>query len=88
MRLFENLAQKYESTFEFEEKEKICQHESSSDLKPCDFYLWKHLKATASNPMPTTIDQLKANTERDGHQENQEKNYNFKKSIYLWTSFT
>jgi hypothetical protein len=37
----------------------------SPDLNPCDYYLWGHLKTTAYNPMPTTIDELKANITRD-----------------------
>ena len=37
----------------------------SPDLNPCDFYLWGYLKATAYNPFPKTIDELKANIERD-----------------------
>jgi hypothetical protein len=37
----------------------------SPDLNPCDYYLWGHLKATAYNPLPKTIDELKANIERD-----------------------
>lgn len=37
----------------------------SPDLNPCDFYLWGYLKATVYNPLPKTIDELKANIERD-----------------------
>ena len=35
----------------------------SPDLNPCDFYLWSHLKSMAYNPLPKTLDDLKANIE-------------------------
>jgi hypothetical protein len=37
----------------------------SPDLNPCDFYLWGHLKQVAYNPLPKTLDDLKANLERE-----------------------
>ena len=37
----------------------------SPDLNSCDFYLCGYLKATVYNPLPKTIDELKANIERD-----------------------
>jgi hypothetical protein len=38
---------------------------SSPDLNPCDFYLWGNLKAKVFNPLPKTLDELKANIERE-----------------------
>jgi hypothetical protein len=37
----------------------------SPDLNPCDFYLWGHLKEVMYNPFPRTLDDLKANLERE-----------------------
>jgi len=37
----------------------------SPDLNPCDFYLWSHLKSMVYNPLPKTLDDLKANIERE-----------------------
>ena len=38
----------------------------SPDLNPaCDYYLWGHLKSVVYNPIPSTIDELKANIERE-----------------------
>ena len=37
----------------------------SPDLNPCDFYLWGHLKSMVYNPLPKTLDDLKANIERE-----------------------
>jgi hypothetical protein len=37
----------------------------SPDLNPCDFYLWGHLKALVYNPLPKTLDDLKANISRE-----------------------
>jgi hypothetical protein len=37
----------------------------SPDLNPCDFFLWGYLKSAVYNPMPKTIDQLKANIQRE-----------------------
>jgi len=37
----------------------------SPDLNPCDYYLWGHLKKTAYNPLPKTLEELKANIVRD-----------------------
>ena len=37
----------------------------SPDLNPCDFYLWGHLKALVYNPIPKTLDDLKANIARE-----------------------
>ena len=37
----------------------------SPDLNPCDNYLWGNLKQTIYNPLPKTIDDLKANIVRD-----------------------
>ena len=37
----------------------------SPDINPCDFYLWGHLKEVAYNPLPKTLDDLKANLERE-----------------------
>jgi hypothetical protein len=33
----------------------------SPDLNPCDFYLWGYLKSKVYNPLPKTLDDLKAN---------------------------
>ena len=38
---------------------------SSPDLNPCDSFLWGHLKQFVFNPSPKTIDDFKANPERD-----------------------
>jgi DNA-directed RNA polymerase subunit F len=37
----------------------------SPDLNPCDFFLWGYLKSVVYNPLPKTIDELKANLERE-----------------------
>lgn len=37
----------------------------SPDLNPCDFFLWGHLKEVVYNPLPKTLDELKANLERE-----------------------
>ncbi len=37
----------------------------SPDLNPCDFYLWGYLKSVVYNPLPKTLDELKANIERE-----------------------
>jgi hypothetical protein len=37
----------------------------SPDLNPCDFYLWGHLKALVYNPLPKTLDDLKATMHRE-----------------------
>ena len=37
----------------------------SPDLNPCDFYLWGYLKSVAYNPLPKTLDDLKANIVRE-----------------------
>jgi transposase len=37
----------------------------SPDLNPCDFYLWGHLKSVVYNPLPKTLDDLKANIKRE-----------------------
>lgn len=37
----------------------------SPDLNPCDFFLWGHLKSRVYDPLPTTLDQLKANITRE-----------------------
>ena len=37
----------------------------SPDLNPCDYYLWGFLKARVYNPLPKTLDDLKANIERE-----------------------
>jgi hypothetical protein len=37
----------------------------SPDLNPCDFFLWGHLKARVYNPLPQTLEDLKANIERE-----------------------
>ena len=34
-------------------------------LNPCDFYLWGFLKLVVYNPLPKTLDDLKANLERE-----------------------
>ena len=44
----------------------------SPDLNPCDFYLWGHLKALVYTPLPKTLDDLKANIEREIKKINQE----------------
>ena len=37
----------------------------SPDLNPCDYYLWGYLKSKVYNPIPKTLDDLKANIERE-----------------------
>jgi hypothetical protein len=37
----------------------------SPDINPCDFFLWGHLKSRVYNPLPSTIDDLKSNIERE-----------------------
>lgn len=37
----------------------------SPDLNPCDFFLWGYLKERVYNPIPKTLDDLKANLERE-----------------------
>lgn len=37
----------------------------SPDLNPCDYFLWGYLKEVAYNPLPKTIDDLKANIARE-----------------------
>ena len=37
----------------------------SPDLNPCDFYLWGYLKSVVYNPLPKTLDDLKANIVRE-----------------------
>lgn len=37
----------------------------SPDLNPCDYYLWGYLKSVAYNPLPKTLNDLKANIERE-----------------------
>ena len=37
----------------------------SPDLNPCDFFLWGYLKSKVYNPLPATLDQLKANITRE-----------------------
>ncbi len=37
----------------------------SPDLNPCNFYLWGHLKSVVYNPLPKTLDDLKANIRRE-----------------------
>ena len=37
----------------------------SPDLNPCDFYLWGYLKSVVYNPLSRTLDDLKANIERE-----------------------
>jgi hypothetical protein len=37
----------------------------SPDLNPCDFFLWGHLKALVYDPIPSTLDELKVNIERE-----------------------
>jgi AraC-like DNA-binding protein len=37
----------------------------SPDLNPCDYYLWGYLKARVYNPLPKTLDELKANITRE-----------------------
>ena len=37
----------------------------SPDLNPCDFYLWGYLKARVYNPLPKTLEDLKANITRE-----------------------
>ena len=45
----------------------------SPDLNPCDFYLWGHLKSLVFNHMPDTVDDLKANIEREIHKISKKK---------------
>lgn len=37
----------------------------SPDLNPCDYFLWGYLKSRVYSPLPKTLDQLKANIERE-----------------------
>ena len=37
----------------------------SPDLNPCDFFLWGYLKARVYNPIPKTLEDLKANITRE-----------------------
>ena len=37
----------------------------SPDLNPCDYFLWGYVKSHVYHPLPKTIDQLKANIERE-----------------------
>ena len=37
----------------------------SPDLNPCDFYLWGHPKSMVYNPLAKTLEDLKANIERE-----------------------
>ncbi len=37
----------------------------SPTLSSCDFYQWGNLKSVAYNPLPKTLDDLKANLERE-----------------------
>ena len=37
----------------------------SPDLTPCDFFLWCHLKSVVNKPLPKTLDNVKANIERE-----------------------
>lgn len=37
----------------------------SPDLNPCDYFLWGYLKSVVYNPLPKTLDDLKANIERE-----------------------
>ena len=37
----------------------------SPDLNPCNFYLWVYLKSAVYHPLPKTLDDLKANLERE-----------------------
>ncbi len=37
----------------------------SPDLTPCDFFLWGYLKSVVYNPLPKTLDDLKANIKRE-----------------------
>ena len=37
----------------------------SPDLNPCDFFLWGHLKSKVYYPLPSNIDELKSNIERE-----------------------
>ncbi len=37
----------------------------SLDLNPCDFFLWDNLKWKAYNPLPKSLDELKANIDRE-----------------------
>jgi hypothetical protein len=37
----------------------------SPDLNPCDSFQWGHLKSKVYNPLPKTLDDLKANIERE-----------------------
>jgi hypothetical protein len=37
----------------------------SPDLNPCDFFLWGYLKSVVYNPLPKTLDDLKANIYRE-----------------------
>jgi hypothetical protein len=34
-------------------------------LNPCDFFLWGHLKSKVYNPIPETLDDLKAKIESE-----------------------
>ena len=53
--------------FQFDDKfkDKDMWPPRSPDLNLCDFYLWGHLKSMVYNPLPKTLDDLKANVERE-----------------------
>ena len=40
-------------------------HPRSPYLNPCDFYLWGYLKYVGYNPLPKTLNGLKANIEKE-----------------------
>ena len=37
----------------------------STDLNPCDFFLWGYFEARFFNPMPKTLDNLRSNIVRE-----------------------
>ena len=37
----------------------------SLDLNPCDFFLWGYLKSKVYHPLPSNIEELKANIDRE-----------------------
>jgi transposase len=37
----------------------------SPDLNPCHYFLWSYLKSRVYRPLPKSLDELKANIERE-----------------------
>ena len=56
------LVQMVEKTRQFQGEKLLPQ---PYDVNPCNYFLWGNLKTTNFNSLPNTIDELKANIERD-----------------------